>query len=286
LAERDEFAGIGRRIVLATHRRSGTHLTIDLLRRQFEACASSKRLGESLAELYLNAERLIDTRRPISERRALALLRRAARPIVKTHALPDFAPWQPRHGGFVRELLSDADVYSVHRDGRDVLCSLHLYSQAFDATARCPLADFMRQQHEGLSRPARWAQHVLRWREVPGVRSLAYRDIVGDPRGTALRLADELALSARLREPILPRRLRNVWEARWLRLFSRRPDVTTVLGDPRGRRQPARWREAFTPEDRAFFAREAGHALIALGYERDDAWVEEPGTGRPGSATA
>lgn len=278
MAERHAFAGIGRRIVLATHRRSGTHLTIDLLRRQFEDCASAKRLGESLAELYLNAERLIDPRRPISQRRALALLARAARPIVKTHALPDFAAWQPEHGAFVRELLADADVYSVHRDGRDVLCSLHLYARGFDASARRPLAEFMRQQHEGMSRPAWWANHVLRWRDTPGVRSLAYRDIVADPRGTTLQLGAELGLRAMLREPILPRRLRNVWEARWLRLFSRRPDATTVLGDPRGARQPARWRAAFTPEDRAFFAREAGHALIALGYERDDAWVEQAGT--------
>ncbi|MGH0033071.1 MAG: sulfotransferase domain-containing protein [Myxococcota bacterium] len=268
----DRFSAIGRRIVLATHRRSGTHLTLDLLRRQFADCASTKRVGESLAELYLNLERLVDARRPISQERALALLGRAPRPIVKTHALPDFAPWQPDHAEFVRELLADADVYNVHRDGRDVLASLHLYQRAFDPAARVPVSEFLRQKHEGMSRPAFWAHHVLRWRDTPGVRTLAYHEIVGDPRGTVARLARELALEPLLREPLLPRRLSSVWEARWLRL-ARRPEVTTVLGDRRGAR-PVPWRESFSAEDRAFFAGEAGHALVALGYEDDDGWVD------------
>jgi hypothetical protein len=36
-----------------------------------------------------------------------------------------------------------------------------------------------------------------------------------------------------------------------------------------------RWREAFTPEDRAFFHAEAGDLLLALGYETSDRWVGE-----------
>jgi hypothetical protein len=198
--------------------------------------------------------------------------------LVKTHGLPDFAPWQEPHAAFVRELLRDADVISVHRDGREVLCSLHHYAQAFDASARCPLSEFMRQTHDGMSRPAYWAHHVLCWRETPGVRSLAYRDVVSEPRDAVQQLANAVGLTPRWREPLLPRHLRSVWEARWLRLTSRRPAATTVLGDPSGRRRPARWRDAFSPEDRAFFAREAGHALEALCYEPDDAWAE---TGRP-----
>jgi hypothetical protein len=266
---------VGRRIVLVTHRRSGTHLSIDLLRRQFAACDGRKRLGEPLHALYLNLDLLLRERRPLTEARALALLRRTPRPIVKTHALPGFADFRPRHAAFVDALLADADLYAVHRDGRDVMCSLHLYFQAFDARARCPLPEFLRQTEDGRSRPRRWADHVLRWRATEGVRTLAYERVVGDPRGAIARLADELRLEPRWTQPLLPPRLRGAWQARWWRLASRRPPVTTVLSDPSGRRRPARWREAFGPEDRAFFHREAGDALVELGYESSDAWVRE-----------
>jgi hypothetical protein len=270
------LAGVGRRIVLVTHRRSGTHLTIDLLRRQFAACDGRKRLGEPLHALYLNLDLLLRERHPLGEARALELLRRARRPIVKTHALPGFAAFRPDHAAFVDALLADADVYAVHRDGRDVMCSLHLYFQAFDPRARCSLSQFLRQTDDGLSRPRRWSDHVLRWRAREGVRSLAYEQVVGSPRAVLARLANELALEPRLVKPLLPPRLRGAWHARWLRLASRRPPVTTVLSDPSGRRRPARWREAFGPEDRAFFHREAGDALVELGYESSDAWIHEP----------
>lgn len=280
-------AGVGRRIVLVTHRRSGTHLTIDLLRRQFAACDARKRLGEPLHALYLNLDLLLRERRPLSETRALALLRRAPRPIVKTHSLPGFETFRAHHADFVDALLGDADVYCVHRDGRDVMCSLHLYFQAFDPRARCSLSEFLRQQGDGMSRPRRWAEHVLRWRATPGVRTLAYESLLADPRAALTRLSRELALEARFDEPLLPPRLRNAWQARWLRLFSRRPPVTTVLSDPSGRRKAQRWRKAFSVDDRRFFQREAGDALLALGYESCDAWTDvEPEANAPNDPAA
>lgn len=271
-----DLPDVGRRIVLLTHRRSGTHLTIDLLRRQFAACDARKRLGEPLHAVYLNLDLLLDERQPLGEARALALLRRARRPIVKTHALPGFPDFRAQHGAFVDALLADADLYAVHRDGRDVMCSLHLYFQAFDPRARCPLSEFLRQTDEGRSRPRRWAEHVLAWRRRPGVRSLAYDEVVAQPLVALERLARELRLEPRRVQPLLPPPLRSAWQARWLRLASRRPPVTTVLSDPSGRRRPERWQRAFAPDDRAFFHAEAGDALVELGYESSDAWTREP----------
>ncbi len=46
------FKDIGKPILIASHPRSGTHLTIDLLRKQFLECQSSKRLGEPLDKIY------------------------------------------------------------------------------------------------------------------------------------------------------------------------------------------------------------------------------------------
>ena len=52
----ERLAGVGRRVVLATHRRSGTHLTLDLLRRHFPACRARKWPFQGLDSLYLNLE--------------------------------------------------------------------------------------------------------------------------------------------------------------------------------------------------------------------------------------
>ncbi len=45
-----------RPIIIATHKRSGTHLTIDTFRRQFLECNSWKYPGEPLDRLYLSLE--------------------------------------------------------------------------------------------------------------------------------------------------------------------------------------------------------------------------------------
>ena len=52
----DIFQDIGKPILIASHPRSGTHLTIDLLRKQFQECQSYKRLGEPFDRLYLALE--------------------------------------------------------------------------------------------------------------------------------------------------------------------------------------------------------------------------------------
>lgn len=43
-------------IVIASHRRSGTHLLIDLFRRQFRECRSWKLPGERNDRLYVNLD--------------------------------------------------------------------------------------------------------------------------------------------------------------------------------------------------------------------------------------
>lgn len=41
------------------------------------------------------------------------------------------------------------------------------------------------------------------------------------------------------------------------------------------------WRNQFTPEAREVFAKHAGHQLIRLGFEENDAWVTEPVESQP-----
>lgn len=86
------FDSIGKPIIVASHPRSGTHLTMDLLRKQFPVCATYKFPTQSLDQLYLALEALsAPPRESISEARALKILKKSQRPIIKTHACPTFS---------------------------------------------------------------------------------------------------------------------------------------------------------------------------------------------------
>jgi hypothetical protein len=277
--ERDDsmtstLVGVGRRIVVATHRRSGTHLAIDLLRRHFAACQARKWPGEGLDSLYLNLDRLDASRRPIDEARAESLLRRAARPIVKTHELLRHAEGRGAHPDFATAVLENADLYCVHRDGRDVLCSLFVYTRSHDRSAPPTVSDFMRQRIQGRSRVRRWARDVRACLALPGVRALGYASLVRDPEGAVACFARDLDLAPLPKAPRLPRPIRSRWASRWQRLFATHPGATSIPGSSWGRRSPS-WQREFSASDRRFFHDEAGDLLIELGYEDSDAWVDE-----------
>jgi hypothetical protein len=78
-------------VVIASHPRSGTHLTIDLIRKQFYEYQSWKYPGESTQNLYLDLGRLLPKhKRRIDSSKAVKLLQRSERPIIKTYSLPHF----------------------------------------------------------------------------------------------------------------------------------------------------------------------------------------------------
>ena len=67
---------VGRPIVVATHRRSGTHLTIDTLRRNFPECRPRMLPLESLHRSYLNLDRMNkNSEEPITDGEALRIAR-------------------------------------------------------------------------------------------------------------------------------------------------------------------------------------------------------------------
>ncbi|WP_446402326.1 sulfotransferase domain-containing protein [Coleofasciculus sp. C1-SOL-03] len=264
---------IGKPIVIASHPRSGTHLTIDLLRKQFRECQSWKHFGEPLDRLYLVIDALAASKKPLSKDVDLRIIQRSQRPIIKTHSSPNFIHLLNEHGSWIDWLKENADTYYILRDGRDVMCSLHLFMQSFDPTTRCSLSEFMRQKINGNSRPRRWANHVKHWRNTPGVQILHFEEIVRNTRRVIAQIGAELELDPLYVEPLLPERLASLWHSRAARLAQRQPESTAILGCYRGQKVQ-KWRKAFTASDYEFFHQEAGDLLIELGYETSEAWVE------------
>jgi hypothetical protein len=220
-----------------------------------------------------------DARPRLRRRTAVRTLRRCRRPLIKTHRvfvggeaprLPDVVEpdveWK-------EWLERDAQVIYVYRDGRDVLSSLQLLEARRDPSTWRPHAEFLRQRLDGTNRVLLWARHVEAGLALPGVIPVAFEELVAGPRETLATLADRLGMRPRWIEPLLPRRFASIWESRRARLFARRPESTAILGRPTGH-APFDWRDVYTAADRAFFHEHAGDALIRLGYERSDAWVD------------
>ena len=269
--------GIGRPIVIATHPRSGTHLTIDLLRRQFGQCQVRLRFGETVHRAYLNLDHLSPDSIPhIEVGQALSALRRALRMLVKTHSVPGLLSIGDASRPFAQQLLEGSDVLHVVRDGRDVMCSAYLWLRKHEDPACGSLSRFIREETDGMSRARYWAHHAAQWLSAAGAEPIQFEQMVRSPRPMLERIGRELALEPLFAEPLLPRKteIGSRWHDYWLRL-TRQYESSSVLGRRRGV-EPPKWREAFAPADRRFFHDEAGEMLVGLGYERDDGWVKAP----------
>lgn len=272
-------------VVIVTHRRSGTHLLIDTIRRHFAACRGWKWPMERSARLYLSLESIDNPSVPLPTPtpKAVTVLGRTERPLVKTHvgerfflnessqALPALSsPW--------KHWLSDRSrLIYIHRDGRDVMTSLHLFRQLSSPTARVSFSEFLRQtDRHGRTAPAAWARHVRCWLGDPDVLVLRFRDIMEDTSTVLARVGDYLGLAAEGSSPLLPPKRASIWTARLDRMLRISPPTTAVLGRYRGG-EPVKWRQAMTQEDRQFFDEQTDGLLYDLGYESDREWLLAPG---------
>jgi Sulfotransferase domain len=263
---------IGKCIVIATHPRSGTHLTIDFLRKQFQECKRKLRFGETIHNSYLDLDRLIrkDCLPSISKKKALDILCLPERPIVKTHSLPSLIGVYAKDTELIElvdRLIQNSDIYYISRDGRDVMCSAHLWMQDFAPETRCSLSSFIRQKQDGMSRPKFWANHVLSWLEQPNVRLVKSEEILRNPDQALFQFSKELNLQPLYITPLLPGRRRSGTrvEDYWLRLM-RQYESSAIIGRY-GNQKPKRWQDVFTDDDHRFFYDEAGEVLNRLGYE-------------------
>ena len=265
------FDEISKCMIIGTHPRSGTHLTIDLLRKQFRDFQSWLWWGETLHNSYLDLDHLMRITKPyVSESKALNLLTRANIPLIKTHSFPSVIKLGAEHSELIRQIRQKAHIYYVVRDGRDVLCSVYLWKNA-----GCSLSEFIRQEENGLSRPRIWANHILSWLNEQNIRVLKFEHIIKNPHHVLNQIADEQGLEPLWAKPLLPQKKRltgSRGEDYWLRL-TRQLENTTIVGRKQGQKPP-KWQQAFTREDCEFFHQEAGEVLIRLGYEVSGAWAE------------
>lgn len=269
---------MNRIVVIASHRRSGTHLILDLLRRNGLGVDPSFVTLERLDPAHPKHLTVAELDRRLQSKRGVAL--------VKTHALPNATAWPTRETGeYASELLARWPTIYVHRDGRDVLVSLYHFIASYSAqVAEQSFGEFIRAAHtgpdaSGLSRAAYWQHHVLEWlRKAPTTRA-SYEELRRDFAAALPAIADRVGLPLRADlSPVLldERRHSNLIVRGAQRLLRLRHPVSSSAIRPRAG-MIGGWRAVFSETDARWFDNEAGAAMAVLG--RDEP-VGEPSSQR------
>ena len=264
-------------LIVASHRRSGTHLTIDAILNNFEGFETGGLSAE--VNLDLLAPRSVGARSLAALRDELA---RGPR-IVKTHTHPDVAGYlsaPDEAGEFARVLLAESKRIYVHRDGRDVLASLYHYVRRYHPKGEAlGFAEFLRgsgdpdapPSAQDLDRAGFWAFHVRSWLAEEGTLVLSFRDLTERYEDTLERVAALLGTpprEARRDVRLGGRGALTVWRAKLAqRLVPARFQRVTRTSVAFRRGSSGGWQEVFDDEDLALFEQRAGDLNRELGYQ-------------------
>lgn len=265
-----------RHVLVVSHRRSGTHLTIDTLRNNFPA----------LAGPHINIEQALPRHPNHVPLATIENQLREAPCLIKTHTHRDWHTYFDGVESVLRlfaTLVRNAAVIYVYRDGRDVMRSLYHYMLSFDSSiASQAFPTFIRGQKSqdlaptatAFSRPAYWAHHVAGWIDEPDVLALAYEDLINDFDPTLDQLARHIA-----HDPV-PERVNVVRSTlpqasvsivhrirekvyKLVQQYVHGIELTSVLFQGGGY---GKYHETFSEDDLVYFQEEAGHVMTRLGY--------------------
>lgn len=240
-------------LIVCTFGRSGTHLLIDIVRRQFAPFDTWHWPGERMNGLYISLEAVTARRCP--EVRIRQILKRSQRAIIKSHDWPaartELATVAP---GLAHWLEAQASVVYVIRN--PIMAITRLWAAGFadngpDGTAESFVAD----------QAERWALHVRAALDEPGALIVNFEDILAQPAAVIGRLSRFLGEPAQQRQPLLIAPYRNRFEY-VLGRFAMRPQSSHVL-------PPARWKPDkldWSPARLAILRETAGAVARDVGY--------------------
>jgi len=222
-----DLGDVGCPIIVYTFGRSGTHMVIDMLRRQLRECMTWKYPGEHNDMLFASLDSLaaegFETRR-----RSLARLRRCARPLLKTHEYdrslaavtkghPELADWIRTTGQMVH--IVRHPVHAIASWWRLQQSTLATNNSHFEVSPD----EFVAYQAQ------RWTdQALLTSNMFRSFLTLRFEDLKRAPRACILAVGENLGMEPKLGEPMLAREFSSLSHSRRARLTAIRPTSSAI----------------------------------------------------------
>lgn len=249
---------LGSPLIIATHMRSGTHLTIDFIRRQFSCFQAWKWPGEANDMLYLSLDVLSVLHANWGEDRARRILRRPSRPLIKTHWTdPGLMRLREKQSHFTDFLEEKALFLHVIRHPLRVLESMWAWDVSQGSvTAQQPDSLWLNNKVDY------WVWHTQAWMARPNIVRIRFEDLIANPSAVLSRLEDLLGGQALWLTPLLPPKLRGIWHSRCNRLLAVRPASTEILTVAKA----ATYRGQFLDQARNVLDSKASSLMSVLDY--------------------
>lgn len=253
-------------IIVASHERSGTHLTMDSLRRNVPACRPRMRPLEAIHASYLSVDRfLVQAHRPVERAEAERILAKCPRQLLKSHIYEKIEEIRDHDRAWVTDLLARSTPIYCVRNGFKVMASLYEYSAHLLDPVPANFSEWLRQPWpDGRPPTTRWDTHIRTWTAMPGVHVVKFESLVKDTDATLRAIADHCGLEVKPADPPLPSPIRGRLAAWKARLFGNL-ESTNIAGK-RPTKKPA---ELFKASDIDLFLEHCAGAMELLGYSTE-----------------
>lgn len=263
-----------KKVIVVSHRRSGTHLAIDSILNNFR----SFRNAPSISSVTL------DHLSSISQRdltpKELGRRIDSVPSVLKTHAhgnLLDFFVGDEELKGFVQKSFREAKLIYVHRDGRDVLVSQYFYERNFNKVAkeqtfseylRSPNSFDVQTYRPEMNRVGYWVFHIDSWIKKRNVLVISYDDLQYDYAAALRKIAGFID------EP-LENEIRDIRRdvsstntiSKLKRLIIRQIGSVRYSSVGFRRGMSGDWKNHFSEEDLEYFIIRGGDLNLRLGYD-------------------
>jgi len=257
-------------VIVASHRRSGTHWLIDSIFNNIKGIDHG----------YLNLDRLLPSHPEcLSIDHFWGRVNRGRGSIIlKTHTLGTYETFEnfPTQFQLLRqEILPRSQTVYVVRDGRDVMVSLYHYLMKNSRPQPRGFVNFLYSMNsfdhirESETRSQFYASHVRSWLEMRSKIIVKYEELHTSYDGAVSRIAEWVGADLRGGIKKIEIKKYNRLQRGVRRLLPKLFSSTAVL--PR-KGIVGEWREVFDQEAKALFKAHAGDVLCELGYEKGFEW--------------
>jgi hypothetical protein len=268
---------MSKKLIVASHRRSGTHLAIDAIVNNFEIFKNNPEIStltiDHLASHLRGSDFAVDKFRNLIESNTC---------VLKTHShgnMNDFFNASGEIAELVSGLFGEAKIVYVARDGRDVLTSLYHYQKKIDKKIRnTSFSQYIRMENNfdnetytgKKNRIEFWSFHVNSWLIKKNIMLISFDELTNNYSGV-LKKVSEFVGEPLGQEIIDVRKIsKNLLKTAFQKLNKKyRNQFTSVKDSSVSFRKGVSgdWREHFFDEDLEFFMERAGAINEKLGHK-------------------